>query len=240
MYRAFFVDDEPLVLESFMANPIFLEYGFVNIGHSTNPHEAVKAITEVQPDIVFTDLKMPGLNGIEMMDEVKKIDFGGEFVIISSYADFEKARQFFTKQGFDYLIKPVSEQDLQALLEKLEHKLTGNREKNEKATVSPELNKITAYLRNNLDQKHTLESIGKRFNVYPTTICGLFSHHLETTFITYLKNIRMEAAILLLTTSTKPVKEIAAICGYKDYFYFCRVFRDVYSCTPAAYRRSDK
>lgn len=239
MYRAFFVDDEPLVLESFMSKPIFLECGFVNIGHCTNPLEAVKAITETQPDIVFTDLRMPGLNGVEMMEKLKKGGFGGEFVIISAYAEFYEARKFYNMSGFDYLIKPVSEQDLQTLLEKLGHKLTSTKKKTNPSTetISPELNKITAYLRKNLAEKHTLTSIGKKFYIYPTSISKLFSLHLETTFTAYLKNIRMEAAALLLKTSTKPVKEIASLCGYKDYFYFCNMFRDVNKCTPAAYRK---
>jgi AraC-like DNA-binding protein len=48
----------------------------------------------------------------------------------------------------------------------------------------------------------------------------------------------MEEAALLLKTTQKKVKEIAALCGYADYFYFCRVFREVYACTPTNYREA--
>ncbi|MCL2702779.1 MAG: response regulator [Defluviitaleaceae bacterium] len=240
MYRVFFIDDEPLVLESFMTSPVFLECGFINTGHSVNPHAAAELIKETQPDVVFTDLKMPGLNGVELMAELKRSGYTGEFVIVSAYKEFEEARRFFMTDGFDYIIKPVSEQDLQALLEKLSYKLADKKgETSREETPSPELNIIAAYLRNNITAKHTLESTGMRFNLKPNFICNLFSRHLGTTFTAYMTNIRMEEASSLLKATKKTVKEIAALCGYHDYFYFCRVFRDTYSCTPTAYRESE-
>lgn len=101
-------------------------------------------------------------------------------MIISAYSEYKEIRHFFTHDGFDYLTKPVSEQDMQ----------------------------------------------------------DLFSRYLETTFTAYMTKIRMEAATQLLTTSILPVKEIAMVCGYQNYFYFCRVFKDIYSCTPTDYRKA--
>jgi len=238
MYRVFFIDDELLVLESFMSKPVFLECGFINIGHSTSPINAISSIMEIQPDVVFTDLKMPERSGVELMDELKRLGYGGEFVIISAYREFEEARRFFTMDGFDYLVKPVSESDLLSLLEKLSEKLAArNSETNPvEETPSPELNKITSYLHKHVAEKHTLESICSEFNLKPNYVCKLFSRHLGTTFTAYLTNVRMNEAALLLRTTQKAVKEISYTCGYQDYFYFCRVFRDIYSCTPSAYR----
>jgi YesN/AraC family two-component response regulator len=242
VFRAFFVDDEPLVLESFMLRPAFLECGFVNIGHSVNPLEAAKAIMEKRPEVVFTDLKMPGLSGVELMEELKRNGFAGDFVIVSAYREFEETRRFFKMDGFDYLIKPVSEQDLLALLEKLSCRLADRKMVSSpaKETPSPELNNITAYLNEHVAEKHSLESIGKRFHLKPNFICNLFSRHLGTTFTSYLTSIRMEDAALLLKTTQKTVKEIAVLCGYSDYFYFCRVFREMYGCTPTAFREASR
>ena len=238
MYKVFFVDDEQLVLDSFMSKSVFMECGYINIGHSTNPLEAVKMVLEMNPDVVFTDLKMPLLSGVELMNEIKNAGFGGEFVIISAYREFEEARRFFTMDGFDYLVKPVSDTDLQDLLEKLSVKLG---EKNPeggpvKETSSAELNKITAFLHKHMAEKHTLDSLCKEFDLKPNFVCKLFSRHLGTTYTSYLTSMRMEEAAFLLRTTQKPVKEITHMCGYQDYFYFCRVFRDKYGCTPSVYR----
>jgi len=243
MYRAFFVDDEPLVLESFMSSPIFLECGYINEGYSVNSVEAVEKIIRINPDIVFTDLKMPGLNGVEMMNELKRKGYCGEFVIISAYGEFEESRRFFKMSGFDYLIKPVAEQELQNMLLKLSEKLSekpGNKKENNSSekTQSHELNEITIYLTGNLSEKHTLEALAEKFGLKPNYICRLFSRHLDTTFSVYIKNIRMEEASVLLKTTRKTVKEISMLCGYPDYFYFCRVFRDTYKCTPTELRET--
>ena len=238
MFTCFFVDDELLVLESFMHKHAFFESGFINIGFSTNSLDSVNEILTVMPDVVFVDLKMPGLNGVELMDELKQSGYKGEFVIVSAHRDFEEARRFFTMDGFDYLVKPVSDKDLLMLLSKLSDRLSERKDKRKTNgdTPSVELNKITAYLHNNKTGKHTLESIGKTFHIKPNTVCTLFSKHLGTTFKAYLTRIRMEEAARLLLTTKKSVKEISFICGYDDYFYFCRVFREFYSCTPTAYR----
>jgi YesN/AraC family two-component response regulator len=174
------------------------------------------------------------------MTELKNSGYLGEFVIISAYREFEDARRFFTLDGFDYLVKPVSEPDLLTLLDRLSERLaTKKAELNPiKETPSPELNNITAFLHKHVARKHSLESIGKEFYLKPNYICKLFSQYLGTTFTAYLTNIRMEEAATLLKTTLKPVKEISYICGYQDYFYFCRVFREVYSCTPSAYRET--
>ena len=240
MYRAFFVDDEPLVLEAFMSKSVFLECGFINAGHSSDPRIAIKTIIEVQPDVVFSDLKMPALSGVELMNELKQSGFSGEFVIVSAYREFEEARRFFTMDGFDYLVKPVTETDLLALLEKLSGKLYDKVMKANpiKETPSPELNEIITYLHKNISRRHTLESICNEFYLKPNFVCKLFSRYLGTTFTAYYTNVRMEEAAVLLRTTQKTVKEISYICGYQDYFYFCRVFRDIFSCTPSGYRET--
>ena len=242
MYNAYFVDDDSLIVETFMSSPVFLECGYINAGHSTNPFDAVKEIKNVQPDAVFTDLKMPEMNGVELMNELKRAGFGGEFVVISAYREFEESRKFFLTGGFDYLNKPVSDEDLQTLLEKLSRKLTLNKTGADasKETPSPELNKITAYLHGNVAVKHSLESVSEKFELKPNYICNLFARYLKTTFVAYLTGIRMEEAALLLKTTHKSVKEISARCGYQDYFYFCRVFKEVYTSTTTEYREAEQ
>jgi two-component system response regulator YesN len=59
-----------------------------------------------------------------------------------------------------------------------------------------------------------------------------------TTFVAYTTKVRMDEAARLLKETQKNVKEIAALCGYHDYFYFCRVFREYHSCTPTAFREA--
>jgi two-component system response regulator YesN len=215
MYRAFFVDDEWLVLQHFMDSPVFMGCGFINDGHSINPFEAVAKVKETNPDVVFTDLKMPGLNGVELMETLKREGYDGEFVIISAYSEFEESRRFFKMGGYDYLIKPVSEEELQTLLialsEKLAYKKGGVLSPK---TPSDELNRILAYLYANLGLKHTLKSVGEKYDVKPNYLSNLFTRHLNTTFVACLQHIRMETAASLLRTTQLSIRSISTCCGY--------------------------
>jgi YesN/AraC family two-component response regulator len=220
---------------------VFLEYGYQTVGSSTSPLKAEKEIIKKSPDVVFTDLRMPKVTGIELMERLQQKGVACEFVIISAYGEFEASRSFFTSGGFDYLTKPVWDDDLQNLLNRLSEKITGK--VRVPATVvktpSPELNEIMVYIKNNLTAKHTLESLGERFKIHHTYICDLFSNHLETTFTAYMTKLRMETAAELLKTTPKSAKEIAFMCGC-DYVYFLQSFKKYYSCTPTAFREAAK
>ena len=238
MFRAYFVDDEPLVLEEMLDNPIFTEHGYQVIGSSTNPSQALKEVRRLNPDVVFTDLSMPECSGVDMMERLKIAGALYEFIIISAYPEFAEQRRFFLLGGFDYLLKPVSDENLHQLLSRLTAKLAGKKGMKlfQEDTSSPDLNRMITYLKDNVDKKHTLESLSEAHFVNPKYVCQLFANHLSTTFTAYMTMLRMEEAARLLKNTQKDVKEIAFNCGFNDYFYFCRVFRKHHACTPTAYR----
>ena len=237
LFRAYVVDDEPNVLENLTGNPLFIDCGYKIAGSSTDPIEAMNEIKRIIPDVVFTDLKMPGLSGVELMEQLRERGAECEFVIISAHGDFEASRRFFKMKGFDYLTKPVSDEELQSLLGRLSGRIAGKKASlsTHGGTSSPELNRIIAFLEKSLEEKHTLESLSEKFDINATYICHLFSVNLGTTFVSYMTKLRMETAADLLKGTRKSVKEIAGICGY-DYLYFVQVFKKYHACTPTAFR----
>jgi len=238
MYQAYFVDDEPLALDMFTKRQAFVECGFGVAGASTDPVEAMVEIRALSPGVVFADLKMPRLTGIEMMERLRSDGCKAEFVIVSVYAELADVRRFFTSHGFDYLLKPAGDHDLVNVLLRLTSKLQSAPPRADRVTPSKELNEILAYLQDYSAMRHTLESISTKWNVNPNTVCNLFAKYLNTTFVAYLTEIRMKNAEDLLLGTDKPVKEIAYICGYSDYFYFCRVFKERRGCAPTRFRES--
>ncbi|MCL2057013.1 MAG: helix-turn-helix domain-containing protein [Oscillospiraceae bacterium] len=238
MYRAYFIDDEPLVLGELTSNPLITQCGYQIVGTSTSPAAAKKEIKKLAPDVVFTDLRMPGCSGVELIRDLKEGGSLCEFVIISAYEDFNALRSFMHMDGFDYLKKPVSCHDLRRLLGLLAGKIAGKRPMSDIAweTPSPQLNMIAEYLSDKLMIKHTLESVSAALEIHPKHISRLFAGKLGTTFVGYLTKLRMEEAARLLKSTNKDIKEIAAFCGFKDYFYFCRVFREYHFCTPTEFR----
>lgn len=237
MYSVYLVDDEPLALSSLEKGFPWREHEFAVIGTSTDPLSAARDIMTLMPSVVFTDIRMAQLSGLALIEQLREKGCDAVFVVVSAHDRFEYARRLIRMEGFDYLIKPVEARQCEELLTRLKARLdrqTGKRCRPE--TTSAELNRILGYLKRSFMHKQSLQAISQQFSISPNYICRLFSKHLNTTFSSYLLRLRMDCAADLLKNTEKTVKEAAALSGYDDYFYFCRVFRDTFGCTPTQYR----
>jgi len=239
-YRVYFVDDEPLVPEQLVRKAAFSEYGYEIAGYTTDPEAAVGEIRSISPDVVFTAIKMPEMTGIELMDTLKSEQNKAEFVVLSTYKDLAGVRRYFNEYEFEYLIKPVEDKDLVNVLKRVSGKLSMAPPRTNLISSSKDLNEILAYLQDYSGMRHTRESISSRWGINPNTVCNLFAKHLDTTFIAYLTELRMVHAGELLVTTDKSIKEVAYLCGYNDYFFFCRVFKERNKCTPSQYRAGSR
>jgi two-component system response regulator YesN len=233
------VDDDQLVLDKYWARRrLFFDGGFEITGAQTNPLLALEEIRDTRPDVVFSDLKMPEMSGIQMMEELSRDTFRPLFVIISAYNEYKEVRKLFLSYGFDYLVKPIADSDLVELLGRLAGKIDYVLPEIEQQTASRRFNEILHYLKEYSAMNHTLETISERFGITPGTICNLFSKHLSTTFSSYMNAMRTEHAETLLLTTDKPIKEIAINCGYGDPLYFTRVFHKKHGISPTRYREA--
>ena len=88
MYSVYIVDDENLVVKDLIHSIPWLENGFEVIGANTNAQTALAEITETKPDVVFSDLKMPLYDGIELIKRAKENGVDAEFIILSAYEEF--------------------------------------------------------------------------------------------------------------------------------------------------------
>lgn len=240
MYTVYIVDDDPLILDEIIKSVPWLDNGFSIIGFASSPQTAVKEIINQKPDVVFCDLKMPGMDGIEMIQEIASQKIECQYVMLSAYGTFEDSRRFFRQEGFDYLLKPVNLPEVQLVLERLAQKLSVQKPcppANDTNTMPPVFTELIQYLENNLQKRHTLEDLGKRFGLNPKYLCSLFSKNMDTTLTRYITDMRMKKALDLMKNSNMAYKEIAIDCGYCDYFYFCRVFKEYYGYSPSIYMR---
>lgn len=110
--------------------------GYEAVGR-TDPAEALEELKSASYDVLLTDLRMPGLDGLEVLDRVKRIDPGIDVILMTAFASVETVREAMKRGAVDYLVKPVSaEADLKPLLEKL---LGGGEQREERRapTTSP-------------------------------------------------------------------------------------------------------
>lgn len=108
MYRVVIVDDEEPVLESLTF--IFNKYvtDFELCGKARSGNEAIKVIKDLAPDLVFMDIQMPGLNGIEVIKQLRPLFPKTVFILSTAYERFDIAQKAIRLGVFSYLVKPVS------------------------------------------------------------------------------------------------------------------------------------
>ncbi len=241
MYGVYIVDDEPLMLNSIINAIAWQENGFEVIGSNTNPRVAASEIIAMKPQLVFCDLKMPDMDGISLIKHLRDQGIASEFVMLSAYGEFEASRSFFLLDGFDYLLKPLRRQEAEIVLERLSRRLTENENMKPsttfKQTNTKAFDDMVDYISQNFQKKFTLEKLSAQFNISPSYICSLFSKHYQSSLTVFLTTLRMKEAARLITETDMAFKEVAVICGYSDYFYFCRVFKGYHGVSPTEHRQ---
>lgn len=238
MFSIYLVDDDPLILKNLSGKSIWQECGFEVVGACQSPYDALREILHGRPDAVMCDLKMPGMDGVALMTQAKSQGVDSAFIMLSAYASFEDSRDFYNNQGFDYLLKPVDEMDLQITLERLARRLLkkSGPMAEEMVELGSSIDAIMNHIRRHYTQKITLNQLAELFHLNPNYICNLFVKHYGETFTSIITSLRMNEAVRLMQNTNKPLKAIATDCGYSNYFYFCRVFKEHYGCTPGDYQ----
>lgn len=160
--RVLIVDDEIKVCQLICHLVKWDEFGMEVIGMVNDGGKAYDIICEQEPDIVITDIRMPGLGGIDLVEKVQQKISDIYFVIISGYSQFEYARQAVKLGVEDYLLKPIKKKELEAVLKKISSKHTkSNEDKTEKEILKTELLQTREQIKNNLLMSMLMDNTGE-------------------------------------------------------------------------------
>lgn len=146
MYRAIIADDNILIRESLVKTIPWSELKIKIVGVAQNGIEEKKLILNAHPDIIITDIKMPGLSGLEVIQIIRKLKSNAKVIVISGYNEFEYAQKAIKLGVFDFLLKPVSNDEMVSILNKVVHDIETERRKNDKidAAKQQQLNRVLA------------------------------------------------------------------------------------------------
>ena len=116
MYKVLIVDDDRAIRYELKKSFLFNLHGFVIAGEAGDGKEALEKISSSEYDIVFVDIRMPKIDGIKFIQELR--DSGNDLcvVIISGSCDYSFTRQAIRLGAFDYLLKPIAAEELDELL----------------------------------------------------------------------------------------------------------------------------
>ncbi|MGO4106556.1 response regulator transcription factor [Paenibacillus sp. YAF4_2] len=127
MYRVLIVDDEPWVAYGISRLIDWELQGFEVIGEAYDGSSALRLIEEHRPEVVISDIRMPGLNGIQLLEEITRQKLETEVILVSGYSEFEYAQQALRLGAFDYLLKQIEKEQLLETIVRLNSRLEQKR-----------------------------------------------------------------------------------------------------------------
>ena len=119
MYRVMIVDDEFYIRKSFRNRINWASYRMEVVGEAANGQEAWQLVPHLHPDLMFVDIRMPVLDGFDLASLLREEYPDIVIIIISAYNDFQYARKAIENGVFDYLLKPLDEQEVDKTLRRL-------------------------------------------------------------------------------------------------------------------------
>ena len=207
------------------------------IGTADNGLTAKEDIGRLRPDVVFADIRMPGLSGLELLEVIPEVSPDSKVVIITGFAEFSYAQTAVQLHAFDLLLKPIKELELERVLKNV---MAQSAEKTEEEQTESNrmIDSVIADIRNSYTDDISLTALAAKYNLSTGRLSTLIKESLSMTFSDYIVSLRMQKARELLRDESKSIEQIAELVGYNDYFYFTKVFKKSQGISPSKYRKS--
>ncbi|OMF38078.1 hypothetical protein BK133_03625 [Paenibacillus sp. FSL H8-0548] len=154
-YKILIVDDEMMVREGLKVL-IGTFDRWICVGEADNGVKALQQINQLQPDLVLSDIRMPEMDGLKLLEQIRSIDPEILVIFLTGYPDFEYAQTAVKFGAFDYLLKPMRAQDIAEAIWKAEQKVEQNRYVRQK---SLQMEKVAADYEKSLSERVVREVI---------------------------------------------------------------------------------
>ncbi|MBJ2354924.1 response regulator [Sphaerochaeta sp. S2] len=112
------IDDEAWTRDTIKRIGKWKEFGFRIVGEASDGHSGLECIKELSPDLIITDMKMPGLDGARMLRVLDEQKSKAKVLIISGYTDFTYTKQAVASRAIDYLLKPINADEFNTALKR--------------------------------------------------------------------------------------------------------------------------
>ena len=246
LLKVVIVEDEEIIRKGLTFALNWLDMGCIIVGTAKDGAEGLETIRREQPDIVLTDIKMPKMNGLKMIETaIKEQHFYS--LVLTSYSEFELARQAIHMGVTDYLLKPVDEDELKESLDKIRQQIAyaSKYEKIEKISqdrlltvydewkifdsaknsMDPYVKRTYEFVKQHYKEKVSINQVAESLGVSTSYLSRKFKEVTEQTFLDFLNKYRVQQAVAMLNTRQYRISEISEATGFTDYKHFCSVFK---------------
>lgn len=206
---------------------------------ASNGREAVDRAAQLAPQLIFMDIEMPVLSGLEAAAMIRRSDPDVRIVFLTAFDRFDYAVGALRAGGSDYLLKPFDKAQIDACL-RASFPLPEQADTEPESEQSPFQTRFSVWLSHHYTEDVSLEQAAESMGMSTFYFSRLFRTSYNQTFVEYLTAYRIDRAAELLRATEIPVREIAPRVGYADSNYFSKVFKRHTGLTPTEYRQQNK
>lgn len=209
--------------------------------------QAIAYLEKEKFDIVITDILMPHMDGLQLLQEIRRRGWKIPVLIISAHSEFEYAKQAVHYGAFDYILKPLNRTLIRSALERAKSVMAPASRTGEDvlnmATVSQTQGKqIVEMIRQSLQvsfmNNWSISDYSEQLGYNTSYLSRLFKQETGKGFVHYLTELRMEAAQKMIQDGKLSMMEIAKQIGYKDYRHFRKLFKQFTGTGPKEYQNT--
>ena len=247
MLKVLIVDDETVVRRGIVLGMNWASMDCVVVGEAANGEEGLAAAERYNPSLIITDVRMPRMDGIEMMRRLRERDCTAHFIVLTAYDEFDYARSALRYGAADYLLKPFHDGELEETIARIRSRAQAAAPAAPAAPVLPEgqgpekskyVREALTYLSEHYnDPDISVSSVARSLGVSDGHLSHVFKKETSYTLSAYLTNYRMHKATELLRDCRVKVYEVAESVGYRDITYFSSAFKKSVGMSPSEYQK---
>lgn len=248
------VDDEPRTREGFKRTLEKWSEGQFEITCLDNAQTAIDYLSIRSVHLLITDIRMPKMTGLKLIEILKKKKIQPMIIVISAYSEFEYAQEALRQGVINYLLKPIGKKKLiEAVEEALSRQEKWDKSKVIEKIIDDDLIDISkneiyirsikqaiAYIDDHYSNDISLNEVADHVHLNPSYLSTLFKSELNVSFSDYLTKVRIQRAKQLLLTTDLNVTEVAEEVGYNTPKYFNKVFKEHVGQTPSMFRKTNE
>lgn len=243
MYKVVLIDDEAIITEGLQKVVDWPSHNCQVAALAQDAASGAQAIRQHRPDILFTDIKMPGEDGLTMLAGLK-----GEFprmqiAVLTGYRDFEYARQAIRLGVARFLLKPSKMDELNealaymtGVLDRLPPQAEPEPQPDSEDPNSFLVRQAQAYIAEHCAQRLSLQDVADHCYVSQWHLSKLLNKHLNQSFYDLLNAVRVRQAKELMDDPALRISEVAERVGYADTAHFSRVFKKLEGVSAGEWR----
>ncbi|WP_438717655.1 response regulator [Enterococcus sp. AZ109] len=210
MYKAMLVDDEYMILEGLKQIIPWQELGFEIVATARTGREALNYLSKYPIDLVVSDITMPEMTGIEMVEQAQARGYEFAAIFLSGYQEFEYVKEGIRLGVKDYLVKPVDQEELTEIVKKIYQELTDQRYLKDQEQLYSE-NSISRWLNDELNEHDFFELMNRQKMTPqgPFTAIRILSD--ASQLVTIIKQLKIKGQRLVITGGPLQDQQITLI-----------------------------